>query len=236
MYKRIITLLTTMLIITLGTFYPINVYASEDIEIDEDYDDSYVDDVTTVDIDYDTRLRTSDYYGIKYQTVVNCNFRSTDDRYYSYNIFGVRSASEWWTFHTKMGGTWNEEYGTFGYMTKWPTGEDRFLATSAKIIGEQDYNMKTNMENYLSNIRRVNTPNASNETFKKILVYAYNDMQYGVKKTTIDKMEFNPDADYLWNNIWSMFEDLAKSNINNDLVLKISNIIKRIKERYTSIN
>lgn len=67
--------------------------------------------------------------------------------------------------------------------------------------------------------------NASNETFKKILVYAYNDMQYGVKKTTIDKMEFNPDADYLWNNIWSMFEDLAKSNINNDLVLKISNTI-----------
>lgn len=50
-------------------------------------------------------------------------------------------------------------------------------------------------------------------------------MQYGVKKTTISKMEFNPDADYLWNNIWSMFEDLAKSNINNDLVLKISNTI-----------
>ena len=67
--------------------------------------------------------------------------------------------------------------------------------------------------------------NANNETFKKILVYAYNDMQYGVKKTTIDKMEFNSDADYLWNNIWNMFEDLAKSNINNDLVLKISNTI-----------
>ena len=67
--------------------------------------------------------------------------------------------------------------------------------------------------------------NASNETFKKILVYAYNDKQYGVKKTTIDKMEFNSDADYLWNNIWNMFEDLAKSNINNDLVLKISNTI-----------
>lgn len=67
--------------------------------------------------------------------------------------------------------------------------------------------------------------NANNETFKKILVYAYNDMQYGVKKTTIDKMEFNSDADYLWNNIWCMFEDLAKSNINNDLVLKISNTI-----------
>ena len=67
--------------------------------------------------------------------------------------------------------------------------------------------------------------NANNETFKKILMYAYNDMQYGVKKTTIDKMEFNSDADYLWNNIWNMFEDLAKSNINNDLVLKISNTI-----------
>lgn len=67
--------------------------------------------------------------------------------------------------------------------------------------------------------------NANNETFKKILMYAYNDMQYGVKKTTISKMEFNPDTDYLWNNIWSMFEDLAKSNINNDLVLKISNTI-----------
>ena len=67
--------------------------------------------------------------------------------------------------------------------------------------------------------------NANNETFKKVLMYAYNDMQYGVKKTTISKMEFNPDADYLWNNIWNMFEDLAKSNINNNLVLKISNTI-----------
>ena len=67
--------------------------------------------------------------------------------------------------------------------------------------------------------------NANNETFKKILMYAYNDMQYGVKKTTINKMEFNSDADYRWNNIWSMFEDLAESNINNDLVLKISNTI-----------
>ena len=67
--------------------------------------------------------------------------------------------------------------------------------------------------------------NANNETFKKILMYAYNDMQYGVKKTTISKMEFNSDADYRWNNVWTMFEDLSKSNINNDLVLKISNTI-----------
>ena len=50
-------------------------------------------------------------------------------------------------------------------------------------------------------------------------------MNYGVKQTTIDKMMFVPDGDYRWNNIWDMFEDLAKSNINNDLVLKISNTI-----------
>ena len=67
--------------------------------------------------------------------------------------------------------------------------------------------------------------NADNDTFVKILKYAYNDMNYGIKKTTINKMEFLPDEDYRWNCIWSMFEDLAKSNINNDLILKVSNTI-----------
>lgn len=67
--------------------------------------------------------------------------------------------------------------------------------------------------------------NAGNDTFVKILKYAYNDMNYGVKKTTINKMEFLPDEDYRWNCIWNMFEDLAKSNINNDLILKVSNTI-----------
>ena len=67
--------------------------------------------------------------------------------------------------------------------------------------------------------------NADNEVLKKVLYYAYNDMQYGVQKKTIDKMMFSPDADYKWNNIWEMFEDLGKLNINNDLVLKISNTV-----------
>ena len=67
--------------------------------------------------------------------------------------------------------------------------------------------------------------NADNDTFVKILKYAYNDMNYGIKKTTINKMEFLPDEDYRWNCIWNMFEDLAKSNINNDLILKVSNTI-----------
>lgn len=67
--------------------------------------------------------------------------------------------------------------------------------------------------------------NEDNKTLQKVLYYAYNDMNYGVKQTTIDKMMFVPDGDYRWNNIWDMFEDLGKANINNDLVLKISNTV-----------
>ena len=43
-------------------------------------------------------------------------------------------------------------------------------------------------------------------------------MQYGIKKTTVKKMDFLPDEEYMWINIWKMFEDLSNSNINNDLV------------------
>ena len=46
-----------------------------------------------------------------------------------------------------------------------------------------------------------------------------------LQKKTIEKMTFENDEDYRWDNIWSMFEDLSKSNINNDLVLKISNTV-----------
>lgn len=67
--------------------------------------------------------------------------------------------------------------------------------------------------------------NEDNKTLQKVLYYAYNDMNYGVKQTTIDKMMFVPDGDYRWNNIWDMFEELGKANINNDLVLKISNTV-----------
>lgn len=67
--------------------------------------------------------------------------------------------------------------------------------------------------------------NADNTVLQKVLFYTYGDMQYGVQKKTIEKMTFEDDEDYRWDNVWSMFEDLSKSNINNDLVLKISNTV-----------
>lgn len=67
--------------------------------------------------------------------------------------------------------------------------------------------------------------NSDNTALQKVLFYAYNDMQYGVQKKTIEKMSFENDVNYRWNNIWAMFEDLSKSNINNVLVLKISNTV-----------
>ena len=67
--------------------------------------------------------------------------------------------------------------------------------------------------------------NADNTVLQKVLFYTYGDMQYGIQKKTVEKMTFKNDEDYRWDNIWSMFEDLSKSNINNDLVLKISNTV-----------
>ena len=67
--------------------------------------------------------------------------------------------------------------------------------------------------------------NADNTVLQKVLFYTYGDMQYGVQKKTIEKMTFENDEDYRWDNVWNMFEDLSKSNINNDLVLKISNTV-----------
>ena len=67
--------------------------------------------------------------------------------------------------------------------------------------------------------------NADNTVLQKVLFYTYGDMQYGIQKKTVEKMTFKNDEDYRWDNVWSMFEDLSKSNINNDLVLKISNTV-----------
>lgn len=67
--------------------------------------------------------------------------------------------------------------------------------------------------------------NKDNMALQRVLYYAYNDMNYGVQKKTIEKMMFESDEDYRWNNVWFMFDDLSKSNINNDLVLKISNTV-----------
>ena len=67
--------------------------------------------------------------------------------------------------------------------------------------------------------------NADNTVLQKVLFYTYGDMQYGIQKKTVEKMTFENDGDYRWDNVWCMFEDLSKSNINNDLVLKISNTV-----------
>ena len=67
--------------------------------------------------------------------------------------------------------------------------------------------------------------NQDNKVLRKILYYTYSDMQYGIKKTSISKMNFPIDENYKWENIYSMFEELAESNINNQLLEKVSNTI-----------
>ena len=93
------------------------------------------------------------------------------------------------------------------------------LSDVIKIIKEIE---STNSSRAKEHILRVN---GDNETLKKVLYYTYSDMQYGIKKTTVKKMDFLPDEEYKWVNIWKMFEDLSNSNINNDLVKKVSNTI-----------
>ena len=93
------------------------------------------------------------------------------------------------------------------------------LSDVIKIIKEIE---STNSSRAKEHILRVNS---DNETLKKVLYYTYSDMQYGIKKTTVKKMDFLPDEEYKWINIWKMFEDLSNSNINNDLVKKVSNTI-----------
>lgn len=93
------------------------------------------------------------------------------------------------------------------------------LSDVIKIIKEIE---STNSSRAKEHILR---KNSNNETLKKVLYYTYSDMQYGIKKTTVKKMDFLPDEEYKWINIWKMFEDLSNSNINNDLVKKVSNTI-----------
>lgn len=65
------------------------------------------------------------------------------------------------------------------------------------------------------------------ELFKKILVYTYDtNLQYGIKQKTIDKMSFTTDDKDKWNtNIWKMLEELASSNINNELVNEVEKLL-----------
>lgn len=66
-----------------------------------------------------------------------------------------------------------------------------------------------------------------NELLKKVLFYTYNDNQYGIKKTTINKMKFDTKEKDKWNgNIWLMFNELANSNINNSLVKDVERLIE----------
>ena len=93
------------------------------------------------------------------------------------------------------------------------------LSDVVKIIKELEGVSSTKGKEHILRV------NSDNETLKKVLYYTYSDMQYGIKKTTIKKMNFLPDEEYMWINIWKMFEDLSNSNINNDLVKKVSNTI-----------
>lgn len=70
--------------------------------------------------------------------------------------------------------------------------------------------------------------NKDNEVFKKILYYCYNsDYQFGIKKTTLEKMDFNKEeSENKWNNnLWLALEDLATSNINKQLIIEVENLI-----------
>ena len=93
------------------------------------------------------------------------------------------------------------------------------LSDVVKIIKELEGVSSTKGKEHILRV------NSDNEILKKVLYYTYSDMQYGIKKTTVKKMDFLPDEEYKWVNIWKMFEDLSSSNINNDLVKKVSNTI-----------
>ena len=81
------------------------------------------------------------------------------------------------------------------------------------------------------------TKNANNELLRKILIYTYNNNQYGIQKKTLEKMTFE-DNDELnkWGcNIFKMLDELASSNINKELTNEVEKFIsyftdERVKE------
>lgn len=98
MRKRIITLLTVLLLSTTGLSAPfaLPVYADETEDIDDESSEN-----DEVKIKYNTKLTTTDANVVsKYHTALNFAFRTTDDLYYSYSTYGVYSAAEWWQHHT----------------------------------------------------------------------------------------------------------------------------------------
>jgi DNA ligase-1 len=69
--------------------------------------------------------------------------------------------------------------------------------------------------------------NKDNKLLKKTLFFTYcKDYQYGIKKTTINKMRFDIDDSNKWNNnIFKMLEELANSNINNELTREVQGLL-----------
>ena len=70
------------------------------------------------------------------------------------------------------------------------------------------------------------TKNSNNELLKRILIYTYNDNQYGIKQTTLDKMSFDDNGVSKWGcNVFKMLDELASSNINKELTNEVEKFI-----------
>ena len=71
--------------------------------------------------------------------------------------------------------------------------------------------------------------NANNELLKKVLIYTYNtDYNYGIKKTTVNKFKYNRIGESKWLDLFEMLNELASSNINNDLTRQVELFLKDI--------
>lgn len=71
------------------------------------------------------------------------------------------------------------------------------------------------------------TKNANNELLRKILIYTYNDNQYGIQKKTLEKMTFvdNDELNKWGCNLFKMLDELASSNINKELTNEVEKFI-----------
>lgn len=86
------------------------------------------------------------------------------------------------------------------------------LQDIVKIINELENTSSTKGKQFILE------KNKDNGLLKKVLWYAYNSNVYGLSKTTINKMKYEPNDDKSeFNNLWIMFDTLAKSNINDNL-------------------
>ena len=68
------------------------------------------------------------------------------------------------------------------------------------------------------------TKNADNELLKKVLIYTYNDNQYKIKKTTLDKMEFNgTEEKSKWGcNVFILLDANSSNILNTSTLLSLS--------------